>query len=304
MSDNEPGVAYIKNQRHELTKEPHRRQPGSREAMDDALAKLEDKRAGNFERKPESDAVKASRLRNVEDGVAALRVEDGLKRESAEREAEQQRQRQAENAELHIQQAAQWHPDDEGTLGQIQAEVQEFEQAKTQLAQAQKFAKEHPDQVSAQQRADLQEANQRLLRRQSELQDKGAKVQQASQTKALRTEQAKLLRDVPELADESTREEFLKWAEREGGIPRDVAEGATSRVAVSRAFKEFEKHRAEQRAKRLNRARKPVIRGKGTPPRMTVDQARSRLQQNGSMHDALNLLDLQRRRNDEAQQER
>lgn len=293
MVDDETPI-YIKGEKQETTKEPPAKQPGFRSSIDDALQRLQSKREGRSvsDREPPR-----SRTDEAADLLAAERSDA---KASAEREARNQRLREAEKAESQITRSAEWHEDDVQTLQHIQQEVSEFEAAKAKLAEAQRYAKQHPDRVSAQQRQDLEEANNRLLQKQNDLQQKGAKVQEAAQTKSLRTEQAKLLRDVPELADENTREEFLSWAEDQG-IPRDVAEGETNRVAVTQAFRAFEKEQKEKRQKHLNRPRKPLQRRPGLPSELTVEQARKELKKGGTMTDALNLLHLQRERSNEAQ---
>lgn len=302
---NERAAVYIRGERHETTTEPPARKPPEHEVMDDAMDRLRARREGegSGSADSETDEDRAARLRSTDDAAAALRVEQQQQRERIERERENARQAEVEQADSEIKQAAEWHPDDQAVINeQLKPRFEQFESDARRFQQAQAWAQQHPDQLTADHRRELAQEAQRLQEERNQLQQAAGKVQETAQLKSAEAERRKLYRDFPELKDPANREKLLKYA-AERGIPRDIALGETRRDVTGRVWKQVQKEESEARQRRLDRPRKPVAKSAGTPSEMTPRQAREQLRKSGKMEDAINAVALARERAREASED-
>jgi len=295
MNEPERDHAWIGGREVPLTREEPPRQ-SEQEIMDEAQERLQQKRDSGGE--THNDELRdAGRESDALDTLRRERTQAADAAKQAERdEAEEQRQQ----ADRHVAEATDWPDSDKQVLSQLQQRVKDFQTDAQAFQQAQAWAQRNPNEVTPQQRAELAEAAQRLSAEQAELQQAGQQVQSAAQIRAAEAERRRLYKDIPELKDSSTREEFIKWAEGQG-IPRDEAMRETRRSVVGPVWKKFQAEKAQAKNKRLNRPRRVVQQQPGASDRLTVNEARAQLKQNGRFGDAVNLLHLQRERANEAE---
>lgn len=290
--DNTTGVAYIKGQRVELTREPPERKPGEREAMDDALERLRANREGESiggDREPVRD------IPTTDDAYEDLQSEKQAAVEQTEQAAENERREREQQADAEVEAAREWHDDDKQVLGQLETEAQDFNQRAARLVRAQQWAQQNADRLSGEDRQWLASEANELRQKQQQLQEAHSEVSQAAGTKAIESERRKLYRDIPELRDEKKRRALIDWAVSRG-VPRDEAEGETRRSVITKVWNEYQKEQKAERERKLNRPRPVARRDSATPDKLTTQQARDQLKARGRMTDAVNLLHVQRQR--------
>jgi hypothetical protein len=106
----------------------------------------------------------------------------------------------------------------------------------------------------------------------------------------IEAERERLHAEIPALADETTREEFIEWLTRQG-YSRDQILSVTDRSLVRLAWRSYQ---AEQPPKSIPKAKnRPSRKPQGNDE---VSQARERLRRSGKMDDALAVLTARRQK--------
>lgn len=263
--------------------------PTERQQMEAAVMKLHDESPSDDLKDyidpsdtPDPDRPTYRSERHAHD---VLTREAESERQAEAEAAERQHREESEERQSEIRRAGTFNSDELAAIQQIGERTRALQDAR---ARYEEWAKDAP----ADQRQAVEQA---LAQEQAELQQAGQYIQAAVAEKRLAGGRAQLPK---QLENAETREEFIQWAVKKG-IPRQQVEGEMNPAAVGVAFRQFREERkeqaaAEKKAKIAEWSRAHSARRGGQDEPKSAADAREQLRASGSVHDALNVLAIEK----------